>query len=451
MSYSFIEKHFKRHYASHDYEVLPPGSLLDPSTPMTFVGSAGLAQVEHGIEHREEHSGERYVLVQNCFRHFDIEKVGKDPVHLSLFGMGGAFAFGRVSRRDTLGKIWTFLTDELGFDKQRLWATYFTGGELEGHDLTPDRETYTTWQALGLDTEHIVGVGLEEGYWKQGDGLEGNDRYRKCGPTTELFYDRGAYLCCGPRCRPGCQCGRFIEMSNILFIHDFMDEETNVLSPMVTPFDETVIGIERVAVALNESTGVFELPCFAPVLRFIRDHYKREDVLGDANPRESERVIADHARALLFLTADGAPAPGKGGRARIMRLLIRGFVTQMRILGVEDRFFFGSLIDRLVDIYRDQYPHLERWREATVGYFRQEKVKFQRTLSRGYKQLDRVLSRDDVSSVSGGQAIHLVKRKGFPYPLLKATLEERSVAFDPQEYHRAHDRWYQKILAQNQG
>jgi alanyl-tRNA synthetase len=417
---------------------------------MTFVGSAGLAQIENGIEQGEERQGERYVLVQICFRHFDIEKVGKTPVHLSLFGMGGAFSFGEVSRSDTLSKIWSFFTDELGIDTSRLWATCFSGGTLEGHLFPPDETTRETWVALGLNPTHVVEVGIETGFWKQGDGLSGKERYRKCGPTTELFYDRGTHLRCGPGCRPGCGCGRFIEISNILFIHFYIDEATKTVAPIVTPFDETVIGIERVATALCELETVFDLPAFERAIRFIRTAYDPREVMGTDNREESARVIADHARALLFLTADDAPAPGKGGRARIMRLLVRGIVTRLRILRIQNKAFFPDLIDLLLETYGDRYPHLVDGRDKVVTYFDEERETFRQTLSRGYQRLDEILAEDEQAAVSGAQALHLVKEKGLPYPLLKATLEHRSIPFQPQEYWRAHERWYQGILAQTQ-
>lgn len=449
MSRTYVIERFLYHFSDLDYEVLNPSSLLDPSTPMTFVGSAGLTQIENGIEHSREHCGERYVLVQNCFRHFDIAKVGRSPMHLSLFGMGGAFSFGEVSRKDTLSKIWSFLVDVLDLDSQRLWVTYFAGGKLERHSFAEDEETRDTWRALGVESTHLVGLGIEGGFWKQGDGLSGKERYRKCGATTEVFFDRGPHLRCGTECGPGCKCGRFIEVSNILFIHSFIDGETNAMIPMVTPFDETVIGIERIAAAIFEHEGVFDLPYFRPVLNFIRDHYELDEVMGVDNCEESERVIADHARALLFLTADGAPAPGKGGRARIMRLLVRGIVTRMQILRIRDERFFPGLIDLMLKQYEDPYSHLKDGRDKVLLYFSEEKKRFHRTLSRGYRRLDQILEGDDSDSISALQALRLVKQRGFPYPLLKATLEQRSVAFEPQEYWQAHEHWYQSLLSRN--
>jgi hypothetical protein len=137
-----VGQRFIDYYQNYEHQVLPRGSLIDPSVPMTFVGSAGLTQIESAVERGEDRAGERYVLLQTCFRHFDIEKVGRSPIHLSLFDMAGAFSFGQISREDTLNEIWRFLTGELGLQGKQIWATHFGGGKIDGQDFEADSETF---------------------------------------------------------------------------------------------------------------------------------------------------------------------------------------------------------------------------------------------------------------------------------------------------------------------
>ncbi|HQI85781.1 MAG TPA: alanine--tRNA ligase-related protein [Anaerolineae bacterium] len=438
-----VGQRFIRHYQAADYQILPRGSLLDPATPMTFVGSAGLTQIETGIEQYQDHSGERYVLVQPCFRHFDIEKVGDSPVHLSLFEMGGAFAFGHIAREETLGKLWSFLVDDLGLEPGQLWVTNFVGGILDTHRLDPDVPTLNSWQKLGVRSTQILDVGVEAGFWRQGDGLNGHECLHKCGPTTEIFFDRGRELCCSDDCRPGCACGRFIEIANVLFIHDYIDQAANIISPLFTPFDETVIGVERLAMAVQGRSSVYELDCFTPVVQFLATYPRAAANLTEATIYAQCCIIADHIRALLFLTADGAPPPGKGGRARIMRQLVRDIMTSQKVFGITDAGFSVDLIDTALRLYEGTNPHLTSGRERLLQYFQLEIERFERTLQTGYRQLNHFVRQDPNGGLGGIQALALVKQYGFPLPLLEATLAAEGIPFDRQGYCKAYAAWLQ--------
>ncbi|OQY23961.1 MAG: hypothetical protein B6I34_04090, partial [Anaerolineaceae bacterium 4572_32.1] len=144
-----VGQRFLEYYQADGYEVIPGSSLLDPSVPMSFVMSAGLAQVETSAMLRGGRVGDRYALLQNCFRYFDLVNVGESDIHLSLFQMPGAFTFGPVSKRDTIARIWGLLTKAYGFHPDSLWVTYFAGDEVAGHTFGPDLETYQAWRRAG--------------------------------------------------------------------------------------------------------------------------------------------------------------------------------------------------------------------------------------------------------------------------------------------------------------
>ncbi len=440
-----IGQRFIRFYQSCGFEVLPRGSLLDPSLPMTFVGSAGLTQIESAIEEGEDRSGERYALLQQCFRHFDLEKVGQSPVHLSLFEMAGAFAFGEEHKGDALRKIWSFLTNELGLGKNQLWVTYFAGGELGERQFGADTETFQAWNDIGLSQTQIVGVGIEVGFWKQGGGLSGKERFRKCGPTTEIFFDRGLQYRCGPTCQPGCKCGRFIEIANVLFISLQFDEATQSVRLLVTPFAETVIGVERVAMAVQKKSSVFEIENFASLLKVVKGCRESTTSCDSFNVATNERIIADHIRALLFLVTDGAPRPKKGGQSRIIRTLIRGILTHQKILGITRTEFISILVDAVLDLYQKQYPDLIKGQTRLLEYVEMEKRSFEKTLSACYQQLNKVLRLCVNNSINGRQALELVKRYGFPLPLLAMELSKLDISFNQQEYWQAYTHWRQMV------
>ncbi len=437
-----IENRFLGHYQALGAQVLPGSSLLDPAIPMTYVMSAGLSQVESASAYSAIHAGERYVLMQTCFRHFDLDKIGRSPFHLSLFHMGGAFHFGLTPRAVTIGSIWEFLTETLAFDADRLRVTCFIGGTLEGHELDADSETLRAWQTVGLPDAQICDAGATANLWKQGGGITGEERYRKCGLTTEVFYDRGPAWACRLGCGPGCRCGRFIEIANVLFIRWVYDEVTGDLSPLVTPFDETVIGVERIETALQETFSVFE----SEDLRFL------VDAVGsfcDAAPRQldtnikNEWVIADHLRALLFLAADGAPPPGKGGRAGIIRKMIRTVLTHRRLLNIHHPFFLTELVDLLLHHYGLRHPHLAHGRERLLEYLTLESARFERALASGYRHLERLISASAARTLKGEDAVELVKRRGVPLALLEIELSRHRVQLDPAEFQVAYRCWEQ--------
>lgn len=423
-----IKKYFIQLYKQHGFIQLPQGSLLDPSLPMTFVGSAGLSQIEQAIEAGEDRAGEKYVLVQPCFRHFDMKKVGSSPVHLSLFEMGGAFYFGDVPKEDVLSKIWRFFIEQIGLEPERIWVTYFTGGELDGHCFEAEEEILNIWKRLGVCREQIVGAGIDKGFWKQGGGIANKERFRKCGPTTEIFYDRSQHLQCGNDCWPGCPCGRFIEISNILFIHSLIDQETHALEPLVTPFAETVIGVERVAMAAQQNASVFDADGLALLIQQVRQSHNSPALLEPEEITASERIIIDHLQALLFLIADGAPPPGKGGQKRIIKSLIRGLLTRLKMLEISRRDFLEHLLDKYFDVFTDQHT-FQFEKEKVLTYCKNEEKKFEHTLTQGHHWLEEAAGQHADLIFQAQQLGEFAKQRGIPFSLLKIQLMQRGVSF----------------------
>jgi alanyl-tRNA synthetase len=229
-----------------------------------------------------------------------------------------------------------------------------------------------------------------------------------------------------------------VEIANVLFIHSQIDQETRRLIPLATPFAETVIGVERLALLLQEKSSVFEIDCLAPLADWVRSCCQTP---GPSGWVKSEHVIADHIRALLFLTADGAPAPGKGGQARVMRKLVRGVLTHKRVLGIIEASFIPDLIEVALDLNQEQHPYLHRGRGRLLTYFEQERRRFDNTLSAGYRHLDRIIQGEGSGSLSGEQALDLVKGHGLPFALLQAALARRGIRLNLQEYWEAHARW----------
>ncbi|HEY72314.1 MAG TPA: hypothetical protein G4N99_03500 [Thermoflexia bacterium] len=443
-----VGQRFLEYYQADGYEVIPGSSLLDPSVPMSFVMSAGLAQVETSAMLRGGRVGDRYALLQNCFRYFDLVNVGESDIHLSLFQMPGAFTFGPVSKRDTIARIWGLLTKAYGFHPDSLWVTYFAGDEVAGHTFGPDLETYQAWRRAGVPPDRIVGLGAEHNFWKQGASVVGAEHVPKCGPNTEVFFDRGAHLSCGATCCPGCGCGRFVEFLNTLFITLHIDDDTAIVKPLEEPFTETVVGTERVAMLLQGASSVFEIDSVQPLIEHVRD-FTQAQALPVADRIRHERILVDHIRALLFLVADGAPPPGKGGRARLMRKLVREMLTSQKLLDIPDPAFIRSLVESTLDLYTDQHPRLSSAQNKLLEYVTDERGRFERTLQAGRRQLDRLLTRQGKRHISGEDMLDLEKRHGVPEPLLEVILTQRQVRFSQQAYRAAHARWRRAVVGAN--
>ena len=439
-----ISQTFLEYYQGRGFSVLPSASLLHPSIPMSFVMSAGLPQFETAVDQIGKRAGHKYALVQKCFRYFDIDTVGTDDVHLSLFEMPAAFSFNTLSKATIVRQMWELLTSNLGIKSDNLWVTYFAGGEISKHTFDEDVEVYQAWRNTGVPEERIVGLGVKDNFWKQGNGIEGLVRYRKCAPNTEVFFDRGVALGCGPDCRPPCQCGRFVELANSLFVSTEIDTETQRLRPMTEPFFETVIGSERAAMILQNAQSIFEIDGYRPVIDAIHSFVRTPD-LPESLLTASEHVIADYLKALYFLVADGAPPPGKNGRERIIKLLVRGVITRQVILGIEIREFLPTLIDCISQtVHSTQRATLED-EKRLMFYFSTESQRFSKTIERGRRQLERLLKEGNGRTLSGPQIVCLEKKWGLPHLLTAAMLREKGLAFAEAEYRESLEVWRHRL------
>ncbi len=430
-----IRESFVQYYQEMGHHILPRASMLDPSIPMSFVMSAGLVQVETSLSRSNQRDGNRFVLVQECFRHFDIDRVGTDDIHLSLFEMPGAFVFGPNEKVETIQKMWTLATSVLGLDKNNIWVSYFNGGTVLGNDLPADSVTCQAWRNKGIPENHIVGLGVDNNYWVQGKGIKDIENSRKCGPNTELFFDRGKEKACGQECKPGCKCGRFIEFSNSLFICSEIDEKTNKIRTLGNPFTETVIGTERVAMILQNVDSVFGIDKIGDVIQCIKRFTRNSDLLGEERIA-SERVIADHIRALYMLVADNAPPPGGNGRKRIIKVLIRGILTRMMLLDINSNSFISDALTCVaLTMPIDGRPQL------TIGkvqeYFSMELNRYSSSMDIAKKQLLKFLDENNGGTLSGYQIVYLEKKKGLPHLLAKKILNDHKLGFASDEYQNA--------------
>jgi len=364
-----IRQEFVRYYQSQGFQSVPPASMLTPSKPMSYVFSCNPPDPPETTETSEN----KFVKIQSCFRHFDMNTVGMDNQHLSLFEMSGAFHFGNNLHENTIKNVWQFIEDVLKINSDRIWITYFGGGEFDNHQLSADKQSYQAWLNVGVSDNKLVALGIDHNYWIE-DRNNKEKTIRKCGHHTELFYDSGAKAC-GINCQPGCSCGRFIEFVNIRFITSFLKSDINTIESLDIPFAETVMGIERVAMILQNASSVFDTSSYANVINIIHG-FVRNTNLRHQLVKQSEYLIADHLRALCVLIADGAPEPGRGGRKRIIKLLIRKVLTCQMMLGISSPYFLSTVITALIKTEgKSLYAEL-KIKEKIKAYFEVESRRF---------------------------------------------------------------------------
>ena len=315
-------------HSQDGFETLPPSSLLHDSVPMSFVMSAGLIQVENELEKIVEKTGGKFAFTQPCFRHFDVKQVGLDTTHLSLFHMSAAFNIGCSERKSVLPRLWRFLTELLCLNKDKLWITY-----LDDKEFGRDQRTLDCWVNVGVDKSRLMGLDQNHCFWRQRSTGQIASDGKKCGPHTEVFFERDGFSC-GSHCEVGnpgaCRCGRFVEVSNSLFIENYISSD-NRLIPADTVFAECVIGNERLAMVLQDAVDVHHVDRFDSWRELLEPHLPKKIT---TKLKYSINVILDHLSALDKLVEDGAPEPGRGGRRTIIRKLARGAMTEMLLLEI---------------------------------------------------------------------------------------------------------------------
>lgn len=411
-----IGQKFLDFYSALGHRVISGSSLLDDTVPMSFVMSAGMVQFEK--RHEIGNDEKQFCLIQNCFRYFDLNQVGSSQMHLSLFQMPGAFTFGQPDRQQVVNQIWELLTKELGIPKESLYVTYFAGDWINGEKIPPDIDTRNAWLTVGLSPKQVLGLPAKHNFWVQTKQTVGTNNSQKQGPNTEVFFDRGNQYVCSPYCSPGCSCGRFLEFMNTLFITYRLDEQSHKLFPLDEPFTETVIGLERTAMILQSKAAIYEIDELNSLVKQVHNFSKPLQVaINDLDFLKLEWVVADHIRALLFLVADGAPPPGKGGRARLMRILIRELLSCQRLLGISDPGFLRSIIRAAAEYWHD----LLVGESKLLEYLSVESEKFEYTIQKGLRDLDGMLS----PHAKEEHLFIMMKTYGVPLSLLKYRLWQK--------------------------
>jgi alanyl-tRNA synthetase len=419
-----IRKKFLEFFNENGHTIVSSSSLIPDKDPSLLFVNAGMVQFKNlflGIEKREY---VRATTCQKCVRaggkHNDLENVGKTLRHHTFFEMLGNFSFGDYFKEDAIAYAWKLLGDIYQLDKKKMWITVYKD----------DDEAAKIWKSIGIREDRIVRLGEKDNFWSMGE--EG-----PCGPCSEILYDLGEHVGCKrPSCAVGCDCDRFLEIWNLVFM-EFDRSGDGKMTKLPRPSIDTGMGLERIASIMQGKLGNYETDLFRPIITRLED--VSHNVYGENEKTDiAMRVISDHIRGATFVINDGV-LPSKDGRGYVLRRILRRALRYGKKIGIE-REFLSDLSSTVVDIMGDVYPDIKNNHPYIVRVIKGEEERFIETLSTGMKVYDEFV--DEISSkgesvMSGEMIYKLYDTFGFPLDITAEMAQEDGLSMDMDGFARS--------------
>ena len=394
----------------NDHIRLKSYSLIPNTDKSLLLINAGMAPLKDYFTGAKKFPKDRATSSQKCVRTADIENVGKTHRHATFFEMLGNFSFGDYFKKEAITWAWRFLTEIIELDKDKLSVTVYEN----------DDEAYDIWaKDIGLDPSKISRLGKDENFWELEEG--------PCGPCSEIMYDRGEEYT-DPE-------DRYLEIWNLVFTQ-FNKKANGEYEPLEHRNIDTGMGLERLALIVEDAANIFELDSFKPLLTAIENlsghKYGKDDKYD-----ESFRVVMDHTKAMTFLIYDGV-IPSNEGRGYVLRRLMRRAIRHGKLLDIEGQFL-EKLSKIVMEIYKSEYPELLDDKERIFKIINREEKKFQETLDQGLDILNKMIADldEDDKELNGEDAFKLYDTYGFPLDLTLEILEEKSLTVNKNDFEEA--------------
>ncbi len=411
-----IRNKYLNFFKEHGHTVIPSAPLIPENDPSVLFTTAGMQPLVPYLLGEKHPLGTRLTDYQKCVRTNDIEEVG-DNRHLTYFEMLGNWSLGDYFKEESIQMSFDFLTKELQIPVEKLSVTVFAGDE----DCPRDEIAAECWKKAGILDGHIYYYGKDDNWWIAGE--EG-----PCGPDTEMFYDTGKPAC-GPDCQPSCDCGKYVEIWNNVFMEYFKDKDGNY-SKLKQRNVDTGLGLERMTMLLQGKETPFDTEIFKPVMDKLVE-------LQKVNNIESRRIIAEHLRSSMMIISDGG-RPSNVDRGYVLRRLIRRMVRHMNKLQINlDEI--STLIDINVDNLKGMYPELESNQEIIKNVIIEEKNKFVKTLAHGEKEFQKEMNRTKEAGkdkIAGNVVFKLYDTYGFPPEVTAELAKENDMTVDMDEFDK---------------
>lgn len=429
-----LRKLFLQFFSEKGHTVIPSASLIPENDPTVLFTTAGMHPLVPYLMGEAHPAGNRLTDVQKCVRTGDIDEVG-DASHLTFFEMLGNWSLGDYFKHESIAWSWEFLTDEkwLGIDKDRLYFTCF-----EGNENAP-RDTYShdRWVEMGVDPSHIFYLGAKHNWWIPGTS-------GPCGPDTEIFFDTGKEKCC-ESCDPSCSCGKYLEIWNNVFM-EYFQPVNEPLRPLAKRNVDTGMGLERTIATLQGAESVYDTDAFTNILAKISE-LSGKNYRDNAETSRAFRIVADHIRTSTFMLGDPrGVTPSNVDQGYILRRLIRRALRYAMQLGMPENSL-GKIAEVVIEDYGNVYPELEENRKHIVMELDAEEARFQRTLTNGMREFERIKGKFENGVIDGKNAFRLFDTFGFPIEFTEEMAHENGLTVDVDGFHAAFEEHQQKSKA----
>ncbi len=425
MDSSQIRQAFLDYFQKAGHEVVKSSSLIPFNDPTLLFTNAGMVQFKEVFLGGEKRDYNRATTSQKCVRaggkHNDLDNVGHTARHHTFFEMLGNFSFGDYFKKEAIHYAWDFLTNVMGLPKDKLYVTVYE----------TDDEAYNIWKEQeNVREDRLYRLGEKDNFWAMGDT-------GPCGPCSEILIDQGEQLSCGsPDCKVGCDCDRYLEIWNLVFMQYNRDAEGKK-TPLPKPSIDTGMGLERLTAVIQNVLSNYHSDLFADIINFVKGRLEGKEEYSD-HDKVSLNVIADHSRAITFLIADGV-LPSNEGRGYVLRRIIRRASRHAKMLGFDSPILFqvaGAVIDKM----KDTYIELSEKRAYVANVVRHEEERFTETLDKGLKILQQEI--DEIKSagskqLSGDVAFKLYDTYGFPLDLTADILRDEELVVDEDGFYKA--------------
>ena len=416
---------FIDYFQKHNHQKVRSASLVPQDDPTLLFVNAGMVQFKRVFTGDEKRDYDRAVTSQKCVRaggkHNDLENVGYTARHHTFFEMMGNFSFGDYFKEKAIAYGWDLLTNGYGFDPDKLHVSIYQD----------DDDAYAIWRdQVGVPEDRISRLGEEDNFWAMGDT-------GPCGPCSEIHIDRGeAYGCGQPGCAVGCDCDRWLELWNLVFMQFYRDE-TGTMTPLPKPSIDTGLGLERIISVLQDVPTNFDTDLFVPIMEKVGQLSGRQR--GESDQVEvAMKVIADHSRAAAFLICDGV-LPSNEGRGYVLRRIMRRAIRYGRSIGLAKPFLHET-VQTVFAIMDQAYPELAESAAFILKVVRNEEEKFLETLDTGMKLLEATmadLADKGENTISGEVIFRLYDTFGFPVDIIVDHVKDTDITLDLDGFEAA--------------
>ena len=426
MKSSEIRTEFLRFFERKGHIIKPPSSLIPQDDPTLLFTGAGMNQFKKEFLGIGDKKLKRAATCQKCFRTSDIEIIGRSPLHHTFFEMLGNFSFGDYFKEEAIAWAWQFVTEIFKLPEESIWISVYED----------DEEAYKLWnKKIGVKDKRIVPLGKKSNWWDAGET-------GPCGPCSEIIIDRGkAFGCDKKDCDITCECGRHLELWNLVFTQ-FNRKEDGSLEPLPQKNIDTGMGLERASAIMQKMEDNFLTDVFSPIVQSICEKAKVKYEKTHIRP---VRIISDHIRAITFLISDGV-FPSNEGKGYVLRRLIRTASRQGETIKIKLPFLY-EFVPGVVKIMGDAYPELKERKEHVIQVLKSEENSYKRTLEEGSKILDEIFQKQKGKQhkiIPGKELFKLYDTYGIPPDLVEEIAKDKGFGVDKEGFQKQMDSQKEK-------